>query len=284
MGILEPTQRYSFGGLGCDEKSPVRKGHNRYNGFMEDHYRLLADTKQQYREMFRQAAQSLEAQLMGLRPQFNCPDCDGSGWLVFSDCVKPLHIQCGYRAWQAAALRLVETHVGGEILAKLQQIESYKNTFSCHMCGACCRMASTDAPYEEMRRRAEAGDDFARQFISVFLPYESRQKAREKAPDIVEAVLAEAGLEADGDERIFFYHCPYVGEDNRCTVFGTEKRPAICGSYPETPLSFVYKKCAWKPWKDQTHTDTLLAHGLLAFCTDLSQKLRVALDEPPTQN
>lgn len=244
---------------------------------MEHHYRLLADTKQQYREMFRQSAQALEAQLMGLRTRFHCAACDGSEWASFSACIQALHAHCGYRGWQQAALQYLETQVGGEIVTKLQRIEAYKNTFQCHMCGACCRMASTDAPYEEMLTRAASGDDFARQFTSVFLPYASREKAREKAPDIVAAVLAESTLETDGEERIFFYHCPYVGEDNRCTVYGTGKRPAMCASYPETPLSFVAGQCAWKSWKDETHADTLLAHGLLAFCTDLAQKLRAAL-------
>lgn len=274
MGGVVRASRISGG---CGVKGPVRNGHSHYNGGMETHYRLLADTKQQYREMFREAAHALESQLLGLRERFSCSLCADPSLKMLSNGLKPLHAGCGFIPWQREALRFLEQEAGQELFERLQKIETYKNTFGCHMCGACCRMASTDAPYEEMRRRAEQGDEFARQFISVFLPYESRQKAIEKAPDIVAAVLAEAGEEVGGEEQIYFYHCPYVGEDNRCTVYGTDKRPAICGSYPETPLSFVYQKCAWKPWKDETHAETLLIHAMLALCLDLSGKLKAAL-------
>lgn len=229
--------------------------------------------------MFQQAAQALESRLMGLRSGFECPDCQDSPEDEFLGCLTALHAGCGYRAWQLAVLHCLEVEVGGEILTKLQQIEAYKNTFNCHMCGACCRLASTDSPYQDMLKRASTGDEFARQFTSVFLPYISRQQAAEKAPELVTAVLAESVEEADGEERVFFYHCPYVGEDNRCTVFGTDKRPAICGTYPETPLAFIQAQCAWKPWKTETHTDTLLAHGLLALASDWAGKLRQALGE-----
>ncbi len=233
--------------------------------------------------MLRQAALSLESQLLSLKAHYACAGCPGGKDGVvstFNEALRPTHQGCGFRAWQQEVLRVLEQEIGLEILNKLQQIETYKNTFSCHMCGACCRMASTDADYPTLRSRAEAGDEFARQFTSVFLPYASRQKAREKAPEIVAAALAEAGEEASGEESIFFYHCPYVGEDNRCTVYGTDKRPALCQSYPETPLSFVYEKCAWKPWKNETHADTLLAHALLALCTDWCQQLKRALHSP----
>lgn len=229
--------------------------------------------------MLRQASISLEAQLLGLRENYSCSTCGGSSVHSLAEAVQSWHSECGFQPWQREALRMLEQEIGREILTRLQQIEAYKNTFSCHMCGACCHMASTDTDYQTMRQRGENGDEFARQFTSVFLPYESRQKAREKAPDIVAAVLAEAGEEADGEEKIFFYHCPYVGEDNRCTVYGTDKRPAICKSYPETPLSFVYEKCAWKPWKNETHADTLLAHALLALCMDWSDQLKQALNQ-----
>jgi Fe-S-cluster containining protein len=244
---------------------------------MESHYRLLAHTKQQYRDMFAQAALLLESQLLGMRAQYGCVHCEGALVHSLAEAIQPVHARCGFQGWQREALRVLEQEVGLEILNKLQQVEAYKNTFDCHMCGACCRMASTDADYPTLRLRAENGDEFAQQFISVFLPYASRQKALETAPDIVVATLAEAGEEAEGEEQIFFYHCPYVGEDNRCTVYGTDKRPAMCQSYPETPLSFVYEKCAWKPWKNETHGDTLLAHALLALCTDWCDQLKRAL-------
>lgn len=253
---------------------------------MSQHYRSLSDTKQQYRQLFSEGRQKLEAQLSGMREKYHCDGCAVDKTAIGEDSAKPApfdtwlekrHPGCGYRPWQAEALNYIENVAGREILLSLQRIEAYKNTFNCHMCGMCCRMASSEHTYEELRARAAAGDEFARQFTSIFLPYSSREAARSKAPEVVDAVLAEAGETPGEPEKVYFYHCPYLGEDNRCSIFGTDKRPAICASYPETPLSFVYEKCAWRPWKDETHTDTMAAHAMLALCTNWAERLQQAL-------
>lgn len=248
---------------------------------MRPHYRAFNETKQQYREIFTKARALLEERLAALREDFACALCDDSNNDKTDQWLTSRHEGCGYRAWQQAALNLIEQEIGREIHQRLQQIEAYKNTFDCHMCGMCCRLASADAPYEELVVRAEAGDDFARQFTSIFLPYASRQAAQARHPEVVAAVLAHVG-DTNPDpgvdsEKVFFYHCPYIGEDNRCTIFGTDKRPDICARYPETPLSFMYEKCAWRPWQDETHTDTLMAHALLALCQDYGDRLKAAL-------
>jgi Fe-S-cluster containining protein len=263
--------------------SRLESEHVPYNGTMRHHYRLFSETKQQYGQILRQYQDALDQHLSELRKPFQCSLCDSLNNLSLSQWMSPLHAGCAYTAWQQTALQFIETEAAQTILDRLKAIETYKNTFSCHMCGMCCRMASHDAPYEVLRQRAEAGDEFARQFTSIFLPYASREAARQKAPEVVEAVLAEAGTEKPGEETIFFYHCPYLSEDNRCSVYGTDKRPAICASYPETPLSFVYEKCAWHPWKEETHLDTLAAHALLALCSQYSEKLRASLKLPEAE-
>ncbi len=229
--------------------------------------------------MFQNAAQALESHLLNQRSHFHCSDCAQETPASFRDALNPLHTHCGFRDWQQAALHWIEHTAGQGIVEKLNAIETYKNTISCHMCGVCCRMASVDKPYNVLLQQAQQGDAFAQQFTSIFLPYESRDAARQKAPDVVTAVLAEAEEQEGEQETIFFYHCPYVGEDNRCSVYGTPKRPALCASYPETPLSYIDEQCAWHPWKADTYADTLLAHALLAYCTDLSEKLKTALGE-----
>ncbi len=214
---------------------------------------------------------------MTFRGSFSCDACQGAMQMTLDEAIQPQHQGCGYIQWQKESLRLLETDLGGEILQRLQQISAYREQFACHLCGACCRLASQDADYATLLQRAAAGDDFARQFTSVFLPYPSREAARQKAPDLVATVLAETVEEPEGTEQVFFYHCPYVGEDNRCTVYGTEKRPAICQSYPETPLVFIQPKCAWQPWKQETHPQTLMAHALLQVSEQLRKRLQSAL-------
>lgn len=252
--------------------------------------------------------------LQALRSDFTCSRCTHADATGSTDETEAQLFanhpsECGYRAWQQAALYILEEEIAQEILAKLQQIQAYRNTVSCHMCGMCCRLASSDASYPELLERAAQGDDFAQQFTSIFLPYSSRQAAAEKYPEGVAAVLAHVGEPSGGssaealssasatgisnphtnaqedansanakpDERVYFYHCPYIGEDNRCTLYGTDQRPALCETYPETPLGFVYDKCAWKPWQNDTHMDTLLAHAMLNLCEAWSQKLHVVL-------
>lgn len=227
--------------------------------------------------MFESARLLLEAKAAELLTCFACPDCTEAPETTLPALCEKRHAGCGYRGWQEAMLNLIENDIGQEVFHRLQQVEAYRQTFDCHMCGMCCRMASSEFSYAELQNRAGAGDDFARQFVSVFLPYPSRDEAREKYPDVVNAVLAEAGEKPGDPETIHFYHCPYIGEDNRCTLYGKEKRPAICSRYPETPLSFVYEKCSWRPWKDETHTEALMAHATVELCLDTAVRLKTVL-------
>ena len=237
--------------------------------------------------MLQAQQEALQVYLLSLRAQFACEGCSFGTDTSLEVGLGQLHTGCGFRGWQQAALAWLEGEAMRPVLAGLEAITAYKNTFDCHMCGMCCRMASSESSYEELLAKAGAGDEFARQFTSVFLPYASREAALEKAPDVVAAVLAEAveplklvksGEHSDGgEERSFFYHCPYIGEDNRCSIYGTDKRPGICASYPETPLSFVYERCAWKPWKDETHAPSLVAHAMLALAANYAERFRQAL-------
>jgi Fe-S-cluster containining protein len=243
---------------------------------MRPYYRSFGETKQQYQEIFSLARRQLYQTLAGLREGFFCSVCQSHAGPDADTWFQPLPPNCQYRAWQREALSWLENVLGRELLIKLQQIEGYRQAFTCHQCGVCCRLASSEHDYEALCKKASAGDTFAVQFTSIFLPYASREAARAKFPDVVQAVLKEAG-EPAGEERVFFYHCPYVGEDNRCTIYGTAKRPAICGSYPETPLSFVYEKCAWRPWKEETHQDALAVHATLELAQELAKRLQQSL-------
>jgi Fe-S-cluster containining protein len=209
--------------------------------------------------------------LTALRANLSCPRCDATG--EDPDLATVFHEDCPYRTWQQASLACLEQEVGGEVLARLNLIQSYKQRYSCHMCGVCCRFASSEFSYAQLETKAAAGDAFATQFTSIFLPYASQEAARQKFPEIVDSVLAQA----DDPDTVYFYHCPYVGEDNRCTIYGTDKRPAICGSYPDTPLTFIYKRCAWRPWKDETHPDALWAHATLSLSGELADRIKAAL-------
>ncbi|MDH4379656.1 MAG: YkgJ family cysteine cluster protein [Vampirovibrionales bacterium] len=173
--------------------------------------------------------------------------CDGS----------PFH-----RQWLEKCLNILKNTLPQAVLGQLAEIESERSAIACHQCGVCCRLASQDEDYETLLAKASGGDTFAQEFTRVFLPYETRQHAENRFPELVAALQAEVGEE----RPLHFYHCPYVGQDNRCTVYGTAKRPAFCGTYPETPLSAIQPNCAWKPWQGEQHTITLQCHATLVLC------------------
>lgn len=251
---------------------------------MPNHYRLFSETKQQYETLFRQAESALGERLDALPRPVSCPGCPAEALNPRGLPLNAGHPDCGYQPWREAARDLLEREIPEELLREFRQINAYKKTFQCRMGGQCCRLASSEHSYETLLAKAAAGDAFARQFTSVFLPYASRQAARDREPEGVAAVLAYIGDEdgrecvgeanASAGERVYFYHCPYIGEDNRCTVYGTDKRPSICENYPETPLGFVFKSCAWKRWQEETHPNALFAHALLALCEAWSARLR----------
>lgn len=227
----------------------------------------LSYTKARYREIFHTAKSALDNRLMALREGFACPVCDAPPERLLDT----LHPGCGYRAWQARCVDVIEQEIGKEIYEELQRIEAEKKRTQCHMCGLCCRMASSEYSFEELLARATSGDEFARQFTSIFLPYASLEAAQARLPQVVAATLAEAG------GPVHFYHCPYVGEDNRCSIFGSPKRPAICGQYPDTPLTFMVDECAWSSWKAANHPQTLLTHAMIELCRHYAACLRHAL-------
>jgi Fe-S-cluster containining protein len=238
---------------------------------MSTHYQSYKETRQQYQHLFIQLEKVLTQQLENLRGESHCLQCHAGT-------VKELartssHQGCVDNPWRKAALSLVEEELPADVIGKLSFIQVARNQVTCHSCSECCRLASSEYSFSELQERAQMGDSFAQEFIKIFLPYASREVAIERFPQQVEAVLAHIGEEA-GQEKVHFYHCPYIQEDNLCGVYGTDKRPSICESYPETPLGYVSKNCAWKPWQEEHHMETLLAHAMLNLCDMWSQNIR----------
>jgi Fe-S-cluster containining protein len=235
----------------------------------------LSHTRQRYRELFTSARDSLFSLINAQASHFSCSHCPPpSSGAASEEVLQPRrHDGCGYQAWQLAAIEMIEQQIARDILTRLKRIEADKARVTCHSCGVCCRLASSEYSYEELEERAAAGDSFAKQFTGIFIPYASEAAAREKFPELVASVLKEA-QKSDSPGSVHFYHCPYIGEDNRCSIYGTAKRPQICASYPDTPLTFIYEKCAWKPWKDDAHDEALLAHAMIELCSWTVGKLR----------
>lgn len=118
----------------------------------------------------------------------------------------------------------------------------------CKMQGCCCRAASPSVPFHKLLEKAANGDDFARNFFSIFIPYASHEEARQVVPGLVERTLKAAQKDKafENEDDVVFYHCRYIGEDNRCQIW--EDRPQLCRAYPDSPFMVFAPGCAFEPW------------------------------------
>ncbi len=228
----------------------------------------ISSIKQRYRELFHVAHERLQDLFLTLQATHHCDTCLHPPEKVED----PLHADCGYREWQKTVIVTLEKTIGQQILATLEKITASREELGgCHQCGVCCNLASSEFSYDQLLEKAEKGDTFAQQFTSIFLPYTSQEAALQKFPEIVQEILTQT----EGD--VHFYHCPYVTEDNRCSIYRDPMRPEICATYPDTPLVLMYKNCGYQPWKQAMLPTTLLAHATLELCQHYVHKIDDAL-------
>jgi len=167
-----------------------------------------------------------------------------------------LHDNCGFCEWQKLSLDKLKNDMSKDILERIQKISEYKNSFSCACCATCCKLACSEFSYEELKEKAENGDNFATQFTSVFVPYENEEDAYKYYQEYIDYLYSKL---PEG-EKVYFYYCP-KNKDNLCTDY--ENRPQICREFPTNPLMILPKICGYKEWQEETHTTTLLLHALV---------------------
>ena len=170
---------------------------------------------------------------------------------IFEQCLK-----------EAQSLEDVESVWVPEIKSMLNEISHSRKGFSCAGCGACCRFAVSEFSPDELREKAQGGDNFASQFIQTFIPYESIDEARKIYPEYV------AFLENSGDDEFYFYHCPKVTDDNRCPDY--ENRPQICRDFPDVTNLFLPKTCSFTPWKLKSQSVWLKLNAMIEIISHYS--------------
>ena len=122
---------------------------------------------------------------------------------------------------------------------------------TCCSHGDCCKGASPSIPYHQLWEKAKNGDDFARGFLSIMVPYESHAAARAIVPSLVEKTLKAAAKSEkfNGDDDVVFYACRYLNTENKCGVY--EDRPQFCRDYPDSPFLVMASGCAFEGWSTQ---------------------------------
>lgn len=117
----------------------------------------------------------------------------------------------------------------------------------CKMCGKCCRVVISSTPFKTIKSLAISGDKSAKDFLSIFVPYESISEARAVDASIVDNIIKR--LKEDGNykkEEITFYYCKYLKENNLCGCY--ENRPDLCIHFPSTPWANVPPGCGFEGW------------------------------------
>ena len=114
----------------------------------------------------------------------------------------------------------------------------------CLMCGRCCRVAATTTPYEELVKMEDKG---AKDFLSIFEPYESIDAAREVDSAIVDNILERFDIkEKIAKDQLTFYRCKYIQDNNLCGKY--QDRPVLCKHFPASPWAIVPPGCGFEGW------------------------------------
>lgn len=151
--------------------------------------------------------------------------------------------------WQQSVMKQLSVMKKENLTNGLSQIGSYRLSSRCVGCGVCCKFAVSEFSYDDLKLKAEDGDKFAAQFISIFVPYENSDELEHIYPEYVKLLKDNEG------SGYYFYHCPKVTEDNRCPDY--ESRPQICRDFPDNPIAFLPKTCGYKDWKLKSESVSL---------------------------
>lgn len=211
---------------------------------MSDLFLSVENLRKEYREIFKKSLEEICKRVEELRPA----DVDDD---IFASFEK----SSSGAMWQSRVLDMLENDISKEIYRKFQEILAYRSQFKCVGCATCCNLACSEFSPEELRQKAQNGDNFAQQFLSVFIPYESKEEARKVYPEYIKM------LEDNKEDDVYFYHCPKLTKDKRCSDY--ENRPQICRDFPDNPLSILPKSCGYKKWKEEIEPVSLMLHSMI---------------------
>ena len=221
---------------------------------MQDLTSTYQGMKEKYREIFMKSSEAINARIEELRPK----GFEGD----FSD---KFEIGSIGATWQEKVLDMFENDISKEIYRKWQEILSLRENYSCKGCATCCNLACSEYSYEELKKRAENGDNFAKQFTSIFIPYETREDAKKIYPEYLKL------LSENVEGEVYFYHCPKLTECKRCSDY--ENRPKICRDFPDNPLDILPKSCGFYEWRQQVEPVVMMLHAMMGILEFYKEKI-----------
>ena len=229
----------------------------------------IIKTKKIYRDLFLQAQKAIDKQLYALKTASLCNHCKENCDIDFNKIAlfQKFPIGCRYKFWQEAALNCLENKISKDIYQKIQLIEKRRQCFSCGKCTSCCKLASSEYSYEELKERAKKGDKFSKEFVSVFVPYNNHDEPRKIYPDYIDMIEQNF----HGHSEVYFYYCPKLGDNGLCSDY--ENRPDICKDFPNNPLVALPLKCSYNQWKQEVEITALTLHALIDIVGFYKEKL-----------
>ena len=224
--------------------------------------------KNNYEQIFIEAAESIRKDINEFKPENPCASCNKKDCNIEKkDIFSPYPAAgCKYRDWQMQALTYLAGDYRNKLKAAYKSIMDKKSEYECNKCGACCRLAVSEYSYEQLKQRAMRGDKFSSDFVSVFVPYESEEEAKKVNPEYFE--LLNTLVE---DDKIYYYYCPKLGNDNLCTIY--ENRPDICKDFPHNPLKLLPSECSYNEWKNAVAHQAMLLKAKTDIIAFYKQKL-----------
>lgn len=223
--------------------------------------------KNNYEQIFIEAAESIRKEIAAFKPENPCESCSAvkDCQIKVYDIFTPYPANCKYREWQMKTLAFLAGDYRQKLKTIYNNILDKRSEHSCIKCGACCKLATSEYSYAQLKQRASKGDKFSADFVSVFVPYENEEDAKNANPEFYQMVA-----ELLEDEKVYFYHCPKV-KDNLCSDY--ENRPDICKDFPHNPLKLLPKTCAYNVWKNEVALQAMLLKAKVDIINFYKEKL-----------
>lgn len=207
--------------------------------------------KDNYEKIFIEAAESIRREIEKFRPENPCADCKVKECKIEKkDVFTDYPVGCAYRDWQKQILSFLDGEYRQKLKNDYKAMMSKKDDFTCNRCANCCKLATSEYSYTQLKQRALRGDKFSKDFVSVFVPYATEEEAQKANPEYFE--LLNKLLE---DQKIYYYYCPKL-EGNSCSDY--ENRPDICKDFPHNPLKLLPSTCSFNEWKNSISKQAML--------------------------
>ena len=221
---------------------------------MENLTESVNNLRKKYRDIFKMSVAEIQKRVDELKPE------------RVSDIFGEYPAGSVGEFWQKSVLKMLDEDICREIYRKWNEILAYRKEFSCAGCGTCCRLACSEFSPEQLKLKAEHSDRFAEQFLSIFVPYNTREEVKKIYPEYIKM------LDDNKEQKVYFYHCIKLTESNRCSDY--ENRPQICRDFPDNPLALLPKTCGYYNWKQQVEPVALMLHSMLEIVDYYREHIR----------